>query len=498
MRRRSKLNKSAGRAYDISCRAFTKYPAFFTLTAKRTAKKNAIEVGLLVWLASGVILHKLISGIHNVTAFCTPERSSARSPRQFGSRHGVMRRSALYAFLFSFLAMFARGAISENGSSSSSTNVPGGKHTFLLHYAERATTASVFFSRLRFEGREVSFRKEPDFQGDKVFRSFLSLGKEKKTYIPFAWDVTQGKLFLDLNRNMDLTDDPDGVFTCPNKGPSYLQIFAPVRLSAPQGQTQLDYLISLRLYQRGSGAYSYMSVLSSWSNAIELHGEKWYLEIVDNLDGEIGAALFAERNDCFIIRPYDSSGVPGTFLPEGDPRFIASIEPPQRLFLDQHAYNLSYSFEPGETGPDLKVVFEEAAPELAWLRLTGSAIKTLVLKGDTLVVLDSPKRMVKVPAGTYRTEWAQLQSPDRRLQPVGLLYETVHLTATTPAVLDVGGPLNNSVKPRRDGQSLVLEYELTGAGGTVYRQINQDRNHPPTLVIYRNGKTVCSGSFSYG
>ena len=39
----------------------------------------------------------------------------------------------------------------------------------------------------------------------------------------------------------------------------------------------------------------------------------------------------------------------------------------------------------------------------------------------------------------------------------------------TPVVLNVGGPLTNSVTASRHGQDLRLDYRLVGAGGQTYQ-----------------------------
>ena len=60
--------------------------------------------------------------------------------------------------------------------------------------------------------RSGAFQKEPKLSPTKVIRGSLRLGsRDQET--GFAWDQAAGKLYLDLNRNQDLTDDPGGVFS---------------------------------------------------------------------------------------------------------------------------------------------------------------------------------------------------------------------------------------------------------------------------------------------
>ena len=57
----------------------------------------------------------------------------------------------------------------------------------------------------------MKFRKEPDFGKDKVVRSALRIGPGKNDFMGFAVNLTRRSLYLDLNQNLDLTDDPDGI-----------------------------------------------------------------------------------------------------------------------------------------------------------------------------------------------------------------------------------------------------------------------------------------------
>ena len=52
--------------------------------------------------------------------------------------------------------------------------------------------------QLRNEGKEVTFKKEPDFGDSEIIRGALSIGKDERASICFAWDVSERKLYLDL------------------------------------------------------------------------------------------------------------------------------------------------------------------------------------------------------------------------------------------------------------------------------------------------------------
>ena len=92
------------------------------------------------------------------------------------------------------------------------TNSPGGQSvTAYLDYRE--LNYSIINWGLPVTPRSSAFKKEPVFSGGKVIRGMLQLGGGTSDEMGFAWDRTAGKLYLDLNRNLDLTDDPGrGVF----------------------------------------------------------------------------------------------------------------------------------------------------------------------------------------------------------------------------------------------------------------------------------------------
>ena len=68
----------------------------------------------------------------------------------------------------------------------------------------------------------------------------------------------------------------------------------------------------------------------------------------------------------------------------------------------------------------------------------------------------------------------------------------------TTAVLKAGGPLNNTVTASRQGQDLVLNYHLAGAGGETYQLAKQDTSKPPAFAIYKGDKKIASGDFEFG
>ena len=58
---------------------------------------------------------------------------------------------------------------------------------------------------------ELAFKKEPVYVGKDIRRHALILSSKPLEYIGLAFDLTDLKLYIDVNRNLDLTDDGPGI-----------------------------------------------------------------------------------------------------------------------------------------------------------------------------------------------------------------------------------------------------------------------------------------------
>ncbi len=127
------------------------------------------------------------------------------------------------------------------------------------------------------------------------------------------------------------------------------------------------------------------------------------------------------------------------------------------------------------------------------LKLEGKYIERLVLKqmNGPIKSIDHPAETTKLPTGKYL------------LQEVHLIdgyscrkNQWVIIANDKPAVLKYGAPLKQTVKIKRQGSVLVLNYELLGQGGENYTSSN--RSKPPTFTIYKGDKEIASDKFEFG
>jgi len=89
--------------------------------------------------------------------------------------------------------------------------------------------------------RSSAFTKEPALSRSQVTRGLLKLGGGGSNEMAFAWDRAAGKLYLDLNRNLDLADDSTGVFSSLGGARESYQAFTniPLPFQTPAGSHQV-------------------------------------------------------------------------------------------------------------------------------------------------------------------------------------------------------------------------------------------------------------------
>ena len=411
----------------------------------------------------------------------------------------MVRRGGLRKLLVDFLLLICIPALIFGfdffpGSIPAQTPAKGPVLSFQLKYTESG-------ARMRLDpGRqEVKFRKEPDFgQNDKVLRRALKTGPGPDDFLGFAVNLTRRMLYLDLNQNLDLTDDPQGVYSAANISASALALpiafFRGVRIDLSKDGMNRTYMLepfqffdtsSVRV-QSSTGVVSegYVYNRSSYSGEITMYWRKWQIQAQDNLDGQF------DQQDALLLLPRPGSGN-SAFRPL--PFF-------KSLFIEGHQYQVDAAFGTGTSKSPLTLTFTEKGSPVTELALDGKDIQRLVLKGEQCAVLvDSPGRSASIPAGKYRIVDAYLQ-PGAGKPGLMTLTESLpfDVTAGKPNRLKVGAPFTGTVAAERAGNVLRLRYILKGAAGETYSFLSPDKGNPPKFTVYIGDEVVTSGSFQYG
>ena len=361
-----------------------------------------------------------------------------------------------------------------------------------LDYQE--TDYSVNNCNVSLTVQTVPFKKEPAAASGRIIRGVFNFGGDSRDATPFLWQRDAGKLYLDLNRNRDLTDDPGGVFVAPAARPAYSQVFTNIHLVFNTASGSRRALVDITLWDYGSQPMCFRAARSFWQCKLTLQGRDWQAGIVQNSLNPSDSF----ENSRLLLRPWEKRHQP--FNAEGGS--LVCVPFSRKLFLEGRAYQLETMTrsQNGEARPALK--FTEQSVALGAVNVTGQFIRRLVLPdGPYLAVLDRPAGVMKIPTGSYGQPSIELEhnGAEAFCTPGPFQTgETLTVDGKTPAALKVGGPLTNSVAASRRGQDLRLDYNLVGAGGEIYQLATQDRSKPPEFAIYKGARKIASGTFEFG
>lgn len=344
---------------------------------------------------------------------------------------------------------------------------------------------------ISLESQATPFAGEPPLSGKaKAFRGKLNLGGTNT--IALIWARADGKLYLDLNGDLNLTNDVAGVYSSQNQQTGNYQYFSNVRIPLPDAAGARQVVGDLNIYSYGtqpSGSFAFRSL---WQGKLTLQSQDWEVGLLpDSLrnfvpadGGKLLLRPWGKRDQAF--NAHDGS--------------LQTVPFAKKLFLNGQAYQVTLAKSSGDGSRRLQ--FTKEQPALGDAKITGKFIQRLTLAGGPYqVVLDAPEAAVKLPVGTYSESqvWLQVgEQSARQAANQGRGDQRIVISEKSPAVLNVGGPLTNSVAVTRRGPSLNLSYQLLGAGGCTYTSANVDRSKPPEFVAFSGGSKVGSGKFEFG
>src|SRR5664279_3815156 len=226
------------------------------------------------------------------------------------------------------------------------------------------------------------FLKEPELSKQGVFHGWLRFGnKDTNNTIALIWDQSNGKLYLDQNRNLDLTDDPEGVFSSTNKGPQ--QIFTNVTVLLRTAAGLHPAVLGVRLWSDGAmrQMHAQLDSHSLWEAKVGPPGAEWQVAALDDPFSPEGPA-FAKF---LLLRPWTArtNRLYLRDLTSGIVRF------PDQLFWLGEAFRLERRFDSQDGTPVCKLEFRPQQPALTELKLSGESLYYAVLRatnGYTVVL----------------------------------------------------------------------------------------------------------------
>jgi hypothetical protein len=386
-----------------------------------------------------------------------------------------------------FIALYVLTVLAWTGllsAASKKESSPVGS-PFRLEFKENLGSLVIW---IPFEGKDVVFRKKPDFGKNLTVSGIIPLGEDKNRFIGFVWDAGGKKLHLDVNQNLDLTDDSSGVFSA-QYGDSIdnrsggLQYFEPVRVLVRSGSLEIPYIVGIQLEYNLSGrdAVGYVILHSGWQGAVSLGGRKWEAGILDNLDGTVG------KGDQLILNVSAEKNQPSMSV-----FTIARI--PSRIFLDAQNYRVSFQYKPDKEKVILDAGFDAIASIMGDLKIEGRAVKRFILESDSQAVVKfEPASSVTVPVGQYDRQRVVLDEEGGTGKWIASIEKPLEVKAGTVANFKVGAPLTPAVSTARQMKMLQLNYQVTGIGGENYREINPNQNPPADQTPFYYELDFCMG-----
>lgn len=346
---------------------------------------------------------------------------------------------------------------------------------------------------------EVRFKKEPDFGDRSINRGALFLDKEKEHFIGYAYDEKNGTLHLDLNQNLDLTDDPDG--ECHTTIPISSFFMAPSRTDFPialhvnHNNVPVSYNLQLTFWE----ILQSVQVQSGWEGWFTLNGTTYWVGVKNNLDNAIDhrdqMAILAVPSVMELARPPEEQLSPQELRHVREDAQNKNLGVTDYLCLGGRCYSPSWQFiEAGQDGA-VELTLTEVKTGLGRLEIVENNVESILISGDTKeAYVEASDAPLQIPSNIYSVSKVYLKGDFASLDcPVATFGILEGQTTTLP----IGQHLTPGCTIERAGNTLKLNYVLKGTYDERYFAIGRERVNP-TFAVYQGKTKVASGKFEYG
>ncbi len=345
---------------------------------------------------------------------------------------------------------------------------------FILYPVREGFSTHMLSAR----GVEVAFKNEPDYVGSTVYRHAFRLGADPDAFIGVAYDAAADTLYIDRNRNLDLTDDGPGI-TGDGSGWDGYSRFSNVLVEMDHDGVTTPYYLDFTII---SNYYFSAEVRSGWQGDIEVAGQLCSIGISDNMDGVF------DGNDRFRM---DHVRHREARLPAGR---VDETPLPRWLYFEDHSYHFEAVLreEDGETV--VAVTLSPIEDPLMDLAFEGQFVSRLLLReedSNNYGLVEWPVAAMRIPQGRYTPYRVDLLDSFS-----GYPRDTARVDIVDGTLLKTGGPLRHDIAIARSGAQLNMHYALRGVDGTEYSADHQ--HEPPGVAIYQGGRLLASGNFEYG
>ena len=329
---------------------------------------------------------------------------------------------------------------------------------------------------------EIQFRDEPEYAGSSVMHTALFFGDGPDDFVGLA-NIENELLYIDANRNLDLTDDP-GPFRGYSQFPAGI-VFENVHIELEQEGIAIPYNLSMHIYVLDSiDRITVRSfVRSGWKGRVELGNETFRMAVIGTPDSTIGL------DTPFIIEPDDA------------PTFerYSPLPAPAMLMFDDQYWELSLALAAPldhDEPPLVQADLTRADPPMGTLSIDGMHVTGIVVDGPVRVSVDDDIHAIRLPVGAYRIIGVVLEEGWYFRQDCQCCPPQVLVSADEETRIQLGGPVREVITATVRGRYIRLSYTSKGADGLEYEKAS--RSGPPRFVITKDDKEIAAGTFEYG
>lgn len=319
------------------------------------------------------------------------------------------------------------------------------------------------------EKREPVFRKEPAYAGAAVTRGMIALGPAVTERVAFAFDETGKRVYVDMNRDLDLTNDSTGVVTIAGNRAS-LDVALTTATQSPS--------VHVEFWKPDSQQPLMTRVCGTFRGKFVLDGRKWSVH-----DGMFGPISLRRLNSGtqYSIPIYGAGrdwilngrSISLRALPEDETTTMPA------LVLTTHETSMGTLLLPGK---DVEYVSLSCS--------TGTQARE-----SASVLIDGSMTTVDLPAGIYRPQVVRLSDARTAFTLPNIRQFTILPGTTT--TLAVGGPIRGGATGKPSASRLLVDYSATGIGGESYDARTMS-SVPVRFAIYKGARRIAAGKFEYG
>ena len=353
----------------------------------------------------------------------------------------------------------------------------GEPRTFRLTYREDGFDMRHQFYRAE---SEVEFKRLPAIKDRHPFTKLIS-----SLEMGLLWDREGRKLYLDANRNGDLTDDPayDGVM-----GDGDIQEFRGIRVK----KGACPFTIGFIGYPQGTGRLE-MHIQSAWQGEIELAGVRRALAVLTG-PGQVSGSIA----QAYLGLVPDADGK--TDLPVNSEPL--KLDNARRPFVDGHDYTVSYDLDESTSPPTMVATFQEVECKTTTKSFRGPDLLRVQVQrqGGGVVVIDRPRGDVVAPDDRFPMVVATLwRADDPEICLVGMTYRGSDNMRSDNMIFGEG--LSQSLETHRYGPWINTRLLWKDRAGQTYAAlaVTPGKTAPRPKIAIRQGDTALfDGCLEYG